>query len=544
MIESLDERVGEFKLEADICIVGAGAAGLLIAREFTGTKARIVILEGGGWSATDAGQDLYNGEISCNAFRGLQAGRSREFGGTTTLWGGQCIPMDPIDFECRSWVPNSGWPISYETLRPYYEQAKVRLIMTPGELEQDAWERFGIEPVHFDPTQLTAIHGVFIRKPNLGRRYRAELATAENIQVILHANVKSINTNAFGTAVSSVSFQSLRGKCGQVSARLVVLCVGGIENARLLLLSDQINPNGLGNEKGLVGRYLQDHPCGRTAVISTGNPRRLQDHYNMLYGKTARYMPKIALSAEMQRRHQTLNCVGRLAYDFSPTSGIQAARDVISAIRERRWPRELPDKMLNILFSSSEMASAGWRRLYKGLSPAPEPQKIYLETFSEQTPNAESRISLSTQLDGLGLRRVKVDWKLDELTGHTLRTFTKLVGAEFHRLKLGTLQAADWLTETVPCYPDVLDSYHPAGTTRMGDAPSAGVVDTNCEVFGVQGLYCAGSSVFPTSGAANPTLSIAAMAIRLAAQIRQDLCRESLPASRASDRTLATSSAN
>jgi choline dehydrogenase-like flavoprotein len=130
---------------------------------------------------------------------------------------------------------------------------------------------------------------------------------------------------------------------------------------------------------------------------------------------------------------------------------------------------------------------------------------------------------LSDKVDALGLRRIKIDWRLDSLTGHTLRTFTEVAGREFKRLGLGTLQPAEWLADPVPRAPDVMDSFHHAGTTRMADNHTRGVVDPNCQVFGVNGLYVAGSSVFPTSGTANPTLSIAALAIRLADHIKEDL---------------------
>jgi choline dehydrogenase-like flavoprotein len=169
------------------------------------------------------------------------------------------------------------------------------------------------------------------------------------------------------------------------------------------------------------------------------------------------------------------------------------------------------------------IAPSTYRFLRRGLSPAPRPEKIYLEAFTEQSPNPESRVLLSDKVDALGLRRIKIDWRLDSLTGHTLRTFTELAGRQFKKLGLGTLHPAEWLNDPVPRAPDVMDSFHHAGTTRMADSHARGVVDANCQVFGVDGLYVAGSSVFPTSGTANPTLSIAALAIRLADHIKQDL---------------------
>ncbi len=514
MITSIDLLPGEITLDADLCIIGSGAAGLLLALEFVSSNLDIVILEGGAAHPNDEAQALYEGEVVNESFRGLTAGRAREFGGTTRLWGGQCVKLDPIDFAHRPWVPMSGWPIPHQSLEPYYDRAKSRLEVAPVEFDEDPWRRFRLPPLAFDHDEVRPIHGVFMRRAKLGGRHRATLAAATNIKVLLEANVTAIGTNEQGTEVSEVTFRGLSGRSGRVRARRVVLCAGGIENARLLLLSN------LGNTKDQVGRYLQDHPCGRTAHIVTDRPRPLQDHFNMLYGRGAFLLPKLALSEASQRAERTLNCVGRLSYEYESGSGMKALRDLVVDVFQRRWPDDLNAKLLSVARAAPRMVPDAWRVARHGLSPAPRPSRIWLETFSEQTPNPASRVTLSDQRDVLGLRRVRIDWRLDELTGHTLRVFTAKVGTEFARLGLGSLETAAWLDEPVPQYPDVMDSYHPAGTTRMSDRPSNGVVDTNCQVFGVQGLYVAGSSVFPTSGAANPTLTIAALALRLADHLK------------------------
>lgn len=532
MIECADDYPDKMLHQADLCIVGTGAAGLLIAREFCATGAAVVMLEGGDWSATHANQELFDGEVRDGAFRGLKEGRIRIFGGATTLWGGQCIRLDPIDFEQRSWVPFSGWPISYRDLKRFYEMAEMRLGIAPDAFKSDVWRRFGITSVDFDAAQLNSIFGVFIQRPNLAQRYRAELKAASNIRILLRANVLGIATNAYGTRVSRVDFQTLNGISGSVHARSVILCAGGIENARLLLLSNDRCQHGLGNDRGLVGRYLQDHPCGRTALITTSNPRLLQDHYNMLYGRGVNYLPKIALSEAGQRRARVLNCVGRLAYEYHPGSGIQILRELLANVRAGNWAPRLPTKLARIARSTPELAESAWRVMYKGLSPAPRPARIFLEAFSEQTPNPNSRVTLSDRRDRLGLPQVKIDWRLDAVTGDTLREFTVLVGKELKRLGLGTVQPADWLSEPELRYPNVVDSFHPAGTTRMAESQAGGVVDINSQVYGISGLYVAGSSVFPTSGAANPTLTIAALALRLAEHVKRELQRSSASKSR------------
>jgi len=537
LITEIDHLADGASLAADLCIIGAGAAGLMIAREFLGTSTQVVLLESGGWASRDDTQDLYNGEVE-RPFRGLQAGRARVFGGTTTLWGGQCIPLDAVDFEARSWVEFSGWPITGADLAPYYDRAKQRLEIAPEAFDEPAWQRFGLDPLDLDPERLMAIHGVFIRQPDLGQRFRAELAAAANVRVLLHVNTVRLDTDASGTQIRQVVFRDPTGREGQVTAKRVVLCVGGIENARLLLLSDQAcsngagpqaqgpHANGLGNSHDLVGRFLQDHPCGRVAEIVTTNPRPLQDHWNMLYGRRAQFLPKLALSEAAQRREQVLNCVGRLEYEYEPDSSTQAMRELFADLRARRRPSELGRKLAALGRGSPDLALNGWRLLAKGLSPATLPCRIFLEAFTEQAPQRDSRVTLGESRDALGLRRVKVDWRLDASVWKTLRVFTRYVQEEFTRLGLGEVRPADWLAQEEPPGSVLVDSYHPIGTTRMAQRPEDGVVDTNCQVFGVHGLYIAGSSVFPTSGAANPTLTLIAIALRLAERLQDELAQQ------------------
>lgn len=543
MIIEIDQLADGASLAADLCIVGAGAAGLMIAREFLGTSTQVVLLEGGGWTSSDDTQDLYNGEVE-RPFRGLQTGRARVFGGTTTLWGGQCIPLDAIDFEARPWVESSGWPITGADLAPYYDRAKQRLGIASEAFYDPVWQRFSLEPLDLDPERLTAVHGVFIRQPDLGQRFRAELAAAANVRVLLHANTVRLDTESSGTQIRQVVFRDPTGREGQVTAKRVVLCAGGIENARLLLLSNHAgsdcagpqargpHANGLGNSHDLVGRFLQDHPCGRVAEIVTENPRRLQDHWNMLYGRRAHYLPKLALSEAAQRREQVLNCVARLEYEYEPDSSAQAMRELFNDLRTRRRPSELRRKLVALGRGSPDLALNGWRLLAKGLSPATRPRRIFLEAFTEQTPMWDSRVTLGQTRDALGLRRVKVDWRLDAAVWKTLRVFTRYVQEEFTRLGLGEVHPVDWLARGEPPGSVLVNSYHPTGTTRMAQRPEDGVVDANCQVFGVHGLYIAGSSVFPTSGAANPTLTLVALALRLAERLRDKPAQQAMAGAR------------
>jgi choline dehydrogenase-like flavoprotein len=515
----LNQLVDGTVLEADLCIIGAGVAGLLIAREFAGSSARIVLLEAGGTVADETSEELSGGEASARSFRGFQAGRARVFGGTSTLWGGQCIPLDAIDFEARPWIDHSGWPLRPDDLAPWYNRAAELLGTGDAGFDMPAWREFGLAPVPFHPDRLSSVQGVFIKQPDLGERFGAELDRAANIRVVLNANVERIDAGPDGRSVRRVLARDPGGRRCQVKTGRVVVCAGGIENARLLLLSDQPDPNGLGNAHGLVGCFFQDHICGRAAVIETDNPRFIQDHWNMLYGRRANYLPKIALSEAAQRREKTLGCVARLEYQYPEGSGMQALRDLARAVRESRNPALLA-RGAGILRDAASIADAGWRYAVRGLSPSAKPSDIFLEVFSEQAPRRENRVCLGRGLDRLGQRRPMIEWHISDLDRHTMSVFGRTVREEFARLGLARLRLAGWIDdETEPLPPEVVDSFHHAGTTRMSVDPSQGVVDSNGKVWGVDGLYIAGSSVFPTSGVANPTFTIAALALRLATEV-------------------------
>jgi len=532
LIYDFDELEDGVAIETDICIIGLGVAGLTIAREFLATRIRVAVIESGGLTIESETRELNDGDVSGLPFMGLCEGRARAFGGTSNLWGGQCVPLDSIDFEKRSWVPFSGWPLTKKSLDPYYARAMESLWIPPGEYDKPIWKRFRLPALSFDPALLRIAHTIFIPRHNLGRRYRVEIQSASTIQVVLHANVVKLETDAYGKRMRSAWIRSLSGNCGRVVARAFVLCTGPIENARLLLLPDHLHPQGLGNAAGHVGRFLQDHPVCRCGEIETHEPRVLQDHFNVLYGRSARtlrngvgskYLPKLALSEAVQRREQVLNCDGYLMYEYASDSTMQRLRDLALARHMGRRPERRLSRASLIRLGSPTMARDAFRFLIRGLPPASRPDRIYLHAISEQAPNPNSRIVLSDRRDALGFPRATVKWEILDMDRRTILMFGKCVQAEFGRLGLGNVKIAEWLLDSDVRRAQVWDNFHPAGTTRMAACPNDGVVDVNCQVHGVAGLYVAGSSVFPNSGVANPVLTITAMSLRLSDYLKNRL---------------------
>lgn len=523
MIRDLRMLAGGVDLAADVCLIGAGAAGVTLALELKDANVSVVLLESGGLNIERNTQDLNAGEVSGLDYKGLTQGRARVLGGATKLWYGQCIRLDQIDFEKRAWVRHSGWPIAASDLDGWYSRAENFFRIAGEAYDQQIYKRLGIEPPHWNGDRVRTHFTIYSPHLDFGTLHHAFLERASEIQVLLHANATEVETDATGAACA-VRVRTLTGQTARVRARVVVLCAGGIENARLLLLSNSSAKQGLGNAQDLVGRFLQDHPNGHTATIATSDVRALNDLFALQYRGALRYFPKFPLGDDTQRREHALNCTSHLVFDYPEESGIAAIKDIYRAARRRTLPPNLTTQVGRALRHLPEVVRGTSRRYFKGKSPLGNPSQIRLQCHTEQEPDPQSRITLSDSRDALGLPRAQVNWRVNQSERHTVSIMTKVMQTEFKRLGLGDVQPESWLTEPGNDWKSRLtDCFHHIGTTRMADAPASGVVDRNCQVFGVRNLFVAGSSVFPTSGYANPTLTIVALSMRLASHLKVQL---------------------
>ncbi len=534
-------------MKADLCIVGAGAAGIAIARTFIGTSVTVCLVEGGGLSGEEKSQALNEGtSVGCPPFD-PGTSRMRVFGGSCNLWGGGCIPLGRQDMGPRDWVPHSGWPLSYDDLEPYYRDAQAYCRIDAHDFSDGSFlGPLARPPLSFDADKL--VNQIFARSPILfGQAYRSELDQAPNIKVLLHANLLELVPSPAGSAVLHARIGALDARTGTVRACHYVLASGGIENARLLLLSNSVVPHGLGNDRDLVGRYFMDHPSGTLGTVTTDTPDRLTRPYDRDLGKgPAPVFPEIGLSNDAQRTHRILS--GRVhpfAVEGTVPKGIRALRSFRAALRPpvldegsvlearlcaalKNGPRTGQDTVatgenigmlaLRLGLGVGDIARALAHRLVD--KPTVKSNHVALVGFFEQAPNPDSRITLGTEVDALGKRKVCVDWRLTSLDRHTYTIAAKLFGNELARACGGTFQLDPWLLDDEDAVPQVHGTAHHLGTTRMSDDPRHGVVDCHCRVHGIDNLHIAGSSVFPTGGWAFPTFTIAALSLRLAENLR------------------------
>ena len=478
-------------LRADVCVIGGGPAGITAARRLAERKLSVCLLESGGFEREPETQALAAGRTDGNVPRLTPAyltdTRPRYFGGASNAWAGQCRPLDAVDFVARDWIPHSGWPFERGELDPYYRQAADVLgLNADGFLD-------GKAPVPADGGQrlFTAANPTVVAKGfqyaalRFGLEFRQELVDSEAIQLVLHGTVVALETNRAGTAVQRARVASASGRGLAVEARWFVLAAGGIENARLLLLSDGTQRAGLGNGNDLVGRYFMEHPhvydgLGLVAV------------WRQALGRL--YLPGVAtmfFTAEPLMRAERLTHLAlNLVEARTPALG-EADRGLVMAAEDfDMGPRD------------------------SGVVRPPSLRQLNVQ--AEQVPNPASRVTLTSAQDALGARRVNLDWRLAPPDLSSVYRFVHVLCRELAKegVGRGRVAAAEADLPSLVAW-----GAHHIGTTRMHADPKHGVVDADARVHGVANLFVAGCSVFPTSGAANPTFTVLALALRLADRI-------------------------
>ena len=521
-------------LQADVCVIGGGAAGIILALELQQSGLRTVVLESGGLDGPDpATQDLHRGESvgqpvqSLREQRPLDEIRLRWLGGTTNHWAGFCRKLEPIDFERREHLSVSGWPLRPSDLEPYWRRAAGWCRITDASDDPHEWSRrIGLSPplratgaLHTRAFQITA----FMR---FGEEYRNDLEAAADTEVVLWANVVNLATTD-GRRVDSAQVRTLTGNRLEVTASAYVLAVGGLENPRLLLASTDAEASGLGNRRDQVGRYFCEHLqaaagfgvlhasldeldgyTGGQATIAAGR----------FAGQTHGVKYTLALTSDHVREASTLGLEAQMLVDSLPVGVPYQDRGLT--------PSDMAD--LVALTSASAPTSV-----------------VYLQALAEQRLRADSRVTLAEARDALGMRRLRLDWRYGAADRAALVSGLRTMAAEAGAAGLGRLQVIPGgVTVELPDFFDPerfinlfgvdLDSvderrfpigvgYHHMCTTRMSEDPATGVVDADCRVHEVDNLWIGGSSVFATGGVATPTFTVVALAVRLADHLREVL---------------------
>lgn len=512
---------GGTEVETEICIIGAGAAGITLARELSGQAFRVCLLESGGFRMRRETQRLYEGEAVGIPYD-LESTRSRYFGGSTNCWAGFNRPLEAHHFETRDWVPGSGWPITRKDIEPYYLRAHEMSGIKPDGYDPDAGlaalKEPDLRPLPLANTRLlTRICQLTTSRRRFGKIYRDELGGAPNVTIYLNANAVALESSSDGNRMDSVQVATLAGNRLRVRARFFVLATGGIENARLLLVSNAGEAGGIGNRYDVVGRYFMETPRMVAADVRLSSQAE-----RAMRGYVPRYaMLRLPVAAEISVRPAIQQAEGLLeasAFFELVLKGEEA--ESTTAFKKVFWdlwrgalPQHPGKQIASVLSSPFDVAAFGLGVL---TCARPFIQSWRIQLISEQCPNPHSRVMLSHERDRLGVNRVRLDWRLTELDRQSANRTSAILCEDLQRAGVLSVKRKSALGDHEPPY----WNWHHLGTTRMCDDPKHGVVDRNCRVHGIGNLFIAGSSVFTTGGHQTPTLTIIALAIRLADQLR------------------------
>ena len=474
MLFDLTEPLSVPKKDYDYCICGSGAAGITMALKLSATGAKIALLEAGGLDYDPKSQQIYE----CEAV-GIpiwpERSRLRFFGGTTNHWAGRCRPFEDIDFEPRHYFNMPGWPIEKKDIEQYLNEAK-NILDVKGDFEEEPGTVELSDSFVNDIRQLS-------KPTRFKEKYLQTLIDSQNIDLIINANVTRLNADD-NNRIESITLKNYDSYQGTLSANQYIVAMGGIENARILLLSDNKHKGGLGNQSDMLGRCFMEH-----FNINFGTFIANLDHWTdtkrMEYYTSAAFVEKHGIG-----------------------SG-NVALTIVEQVRAYGRTRKIKEYLQNL---SCEL---GFNDSIQHWVAYNCPGEGSTGTLVEQQPNLKSRVYLSDKLDSLGMRKLIIDWQISEADKKTLRTIAREMAKQMAQSNIGRIRLNDFILDESLDIPVGRHAHH-MGTTRMSQSPKAGVVDQNCKVFGIENLYVAGSSAFPTGSGVNPTMPLLQLTLRLA----------------------------
>lgn len=523
-------------IHADVIIIGAGAAGIPLAMELTSQGRRVLVIESGHLTTKHAPVDLSQGSVLDPRHGPLDQYRSRAFGGTTTVWGGRCAPLDALDFQHRSHLNISGWPLQYEDIARYYTRAHEYLEL--GEFQ------YSTPPPNVNVVSLPSFRSDqfwrYSPPTNLGKNYYHYFENSDHTDLLLRTTCVQLKLSEYENSIDHCVLRTLDGKEFRGHAKYIVLAGGGLEVTRLLMVSKtQAHPNGLGNSSGALGRYYASHLAGSIGPFKWIGPKRLD---GLRYEKSLDgvYIRRaLSLRTETQIDSQLINI--RFIVSPPPLSDPSHKDSVLSAafLSKRFILRLIPPEydgafghsgataltlahLQNVATGIPRLANflPSWiskRVLAKRKLPSMEPQTestFYLHFDAEQTPLWDSRITLDASCDRLEMPKLIVDWKVSPKDIDSIATSCRLLIKELQEQDIATYGGVvNSLGSAIESHLGV--GSHHIGTARMSIHQEHGVVDENCKVFGISNLYVSSSATFPTTGVANPTLTIVALSLKI-----------------------------
>lgn len=524
MIINADLYDSSVSLEADICILGAGVAGIVLAKELLPHFKNIALIESGDSSYSAETQSLYSPEIKPDLYPDPTTSRLRMLGGTSNHWENGTEPLDPIDFEKRDWIDNSGWPIKYSDVSDLYIKAAKYCGVGDDGYEVNTWTKSLNKKDLFSKSNLieSCIVKNGIPPTRFFEKYGDDLISSNNLTVYKNANVTDFHYEPESLKVKTITFESFKKIKHHISANLFIVCFGGIENARIMLELNSKYNNTLGNQNDNVGRYFMDHPTIRAAHLHPFD-KEIFDFYKGKIFRGKGIVGNLKLARNSLIENKTLNM--RMSLYGQSKLILSHGISSLHILSEHAQDFEIADNfgthLVNIISDLDTISDTISRKSfdYPLFDDSDEFGGYQVLAMMEQTPSRNNRIKLGTERDTFGIRKIIIDWEVTQkdkdMAWKSLEILAKSVGIE----ALGRVRLLKE-RETRIWNSQLGFGHHHMGTTRMGFTQKDGVVDLNQRVFGSKNLYISGSSVFSTGGHVPPTLTIVALSIRLADHIK------------------------
>lgn len=501
---------------ADVCVIGAGAAGICLALELARLGRRVLLLEAGGREVEVDAQEPYQSEVAGKVHRGIHTGRVRALGGTTQRWGGQILELNPEDFPRRPWVPGSGWPFGKDELKPHYKRAlALEAVDRSLAHDPDVWKALKLDMPSFD--HLQPYFTRWCPEPSFARLHGRALEASQAIALWLHANAVELLLE--GETVYGVR-ACARGPGGETRAAVFtadeyVFCLGAIECVRFFL-----QPRAAGlpwNRSGLLGQHFQDHIDVNVATVVPHDRKRFAELFDNVFLGGFKYHPKLRLSPAWQQRTESLNCAVTVSFTSPHEAALDGLKSTAKHLLRGRWTQVSARDGLRMLRHAPLLGRQSWRYLLRHRVYNPPDAMVRLRVHCEQEPEGPSAITLSDARDSFGMRRARLDWRLGAREMRSVRTLTKVAAESLQGI--AQVDIAPELEDDARLAAACDDSNHHMGGMRMAGSEAEGVVDPNLRLHGTRNAYVCSGAVFPSSGFSNPTHTVIALAMRLAAHL-------------------------
>lgn len=547
MQTDIDSLENDTLIESDICIIGAGPAGLTLAHEFIGTNFNVSLLESGGLSKNLRTQKLSEGTLSGDLSEPIDQTHIRQVGGTANHWiikmadkryGYRYAPFDEIDFKKREGLPYSGWPIQKTDLDAYYAKALTKCEIGPYQFNAESWNNSNTDALRIDTNKIISDVFMFGPTKKFTQDFPTDISKASNINLFINATVVELLTSKCGSFIEIAVVKTFTGKIIRFKANQFILATNALQTPRLLLNSRKTHLLGIGNQHDNVGRYYMDHSLVPSGNFYLHDPKTINNFgfYDMRLLRGTSVLGKLKLSKEVMQKQQLRNFAATLfpMPAFKEVEALFGAKYLLEAVVNRKAPLEFKENisaiykaklyLLRILYEKLRydtpimpgFGRGGWSKLANNEKKY---KRIELLAFAEQSPNPNNRITLINEGDELGCKKINLHFKWGEDDITSIKKTQKIFADSLNQTGLGRFELPDDFT----VHPNrLLGLHHMMGTCRMSESPKDGVVDKNCKVFGMQNLYIAGSAVFTTGGYANPTLTNLALSLRVADIIKQE----------------------